>query len=188
MKGKQTTTVQVGSTQSFQVDQFQDGELYLKEIKFGACQLQNDFFRPFEEDKEEKQNKLGGKVLIKIQLIRNEQNLLDEVMNNCSAKVVELQDYIHELDIYLTQENEMKLQKQQLEKSSKFRTVSYGPDLLDINIKEQKKDNQVIGDNSTYINPLTLTCYSNSQFQRSQKGELDQQNELKVFEKIDDGE
>ena len=40
----------IGQTQSFQVDQFQDGELYLKEIKFGTSLLQNDIFTPFEED------------------------------------------------------------------------------------------------------------------------------------------
>ena len=36
----------------------------------------------------------GGKILVKIQLIRNEEQLIDEVMNNCSSKVLELQHYI----------------------------------------------------------------------------------------------
>ena len=56
----------IGQAQSFQVDQFQDGELYLKEIKFGTSMLQNDFFRPFEEDSKENQKQYGGEVLIKI--------------------------------------------------------------------------------------------------------------------------
>ena len=38
-KGKGVKKVIVGQTQSFQVDQFQDGELYLKEIKFGTSHL-----------------------------------------------------------------------------------------------------------------------------------------------------
>ena len=93
-KKKEVTVVEhlVGEHESFHLDQFSEGEIYLKEIRFGSKQSKNDilgFDTPRESDQE-----FGGTLLMKIQLLREEETLLEEVMCNCSQKVIAMEEYM----------------------------------------------------------------------------------------------
>ena len=65
-KRKDTEVIQylVGEHESFHLNQFSDGEIYLKEIKFGSQQSKNDILG-FETPREEEQE-FGGSLLLKI--------------------------------------------------------------------------------------------------------------------------
>ena len=72
----------VGEQESFQLDQFSEGEIYLKEIRFGSKQSKNAILG-FETPSDEEQE-FGGVLLCKIQLLRDEEEILEEIMGNCS--------------------------------------------------------------------------------------------------------
>lgn len=73
----------VGEHESFHLNQFSEGEIYLKEIKFGLKQSKNDILG-FETPREGEELEFGGSLLCKIQLLRDEEDTLDDVMTSCS--------------------------------------------------------------------------------------------------------
>ena len=81
----------VGEFESFHIDQFSEGQIYLKEIRFGSKQSKNDILG-FETSTDD-ELAFGGTLLCKIQLLREEGEMLEEVMASCSQKVLALQDY-----------------------------------------------------------------------------------------------
>lgn len=89
----QVTEHLVGELESFHLNQFSEGEIYLKEIRFGSKQSKNDILG-FENNMEE-DNGFGGTLLCKIQLLREEDSILEEVMTNCTQKVLAMQDYMN---------------------------------------------------------------------------------------------
>ena len=62
--------VVVGMKQSFQVDQFQDGDIYFKEVKFGMIRGSDLMDTKVVNDEPE------GSVWLKIQLLRDESSSL----------------------------------------------------------------------------------------------------------------
>ena len=82
----------VGEQESFQLDQFSEGEIYLKEIRFGSKQSKNAILG-FETPSDEEQE-FGGVLLCKIQLLRDEEEILEEIMGNCSQKVLAMHQYM----------------------------------------------------------------------------------------------
>ena len=73
----------VGELESFQLDQFSEGEIYLKEIRFGSKQSKSAALMGLEEVKSD-DGGFGGTLLCKIQLLRQEEEMLSEVAENCS--------------------------------------------------------------------------------------------------------
>lgn len=63
----------------------------MKEIRFGSKQSKNDILG-FETSTDD-ELAFGGTLLCKIQLLREEGEMLEEVMASCSQKVLALQDY-----------------------------------------------------------------------------------------------
>jgi len=63
----------------------------MKEIRFGSKQSKNDILG-FETIASE-ELEFGGTLLVKIQLLREEEENLQEVVSNCSQKVKAIQQY-----------------------------------------------------------------------------------------------
>ena len=54
----------VGEHESFHLDQFSEGEIYLKEIRFGSKQSKNDILGL--DTSRDSENEFGGTLLVKI--------------------------------------------------------------------------------------------------------------------------
>ena len=94
----------VGELESFQLDQFSEGEIYLKEIRFGSMQSKNDILGLQQAQSEV--DAFGGTLLCKIQLLREEGEMLQEVSNSCSQKVIAMQEYIRFVSMQLSMEEQ----------------------------------------------------------------------------------
>ena len=79
----------VGVQESFHLSQFSEGQIYIKEIRFGSKQSKNDILGF--ETTENETPEFGGTLLCKIQLLREEEDKLEEVMSDCSQKVLVMQ-------------------------------------------------------------------------------------------------
>ena len=92
---RQTSITQhlIGQQESFHLDQFLEGQVYMKEIKFGSKQSKNDILGFEAVAKDGEGSQFGGTLLVKVQLLRDEEDMLDEVITNCTQKVIAIQEY-----------------------------------------------------------------------------------------------
>lgn len=94
-KKHKSKKLMVGGKQSFQVDQFQDGDIYYKEVHFGKGRS-SDFSIA---DSEGPSDQPEGTVKLKVQLQRDEESQLRSVMDTCDSEVKMIEEQLQMFDV-----------------------------------------------------------------------------------------